>query len=175
MEPYDAVHLGGQALIVSGNQGGAALAANQAKEFSEDRVGGMLIEISGRLVGKHERRFVRKGAGNRNPLLLAAGQLGGSMVKALGKTERAEQLLCAYSRGLRLGAEDELWQHHILDGIELGQQVMELIHEAEELAPEPRSSVIVEPRCFLAAQPDRALKAPLEQANRLEEGGFARS
>ena len=44
MEPYDAIHFRSKALIVSGDQGGAALPAHQIQEF-----------------GEHLRRYARRG------------------------------------------------------------------------------------------------------------------
>ena len=52
MEADDAVHAGGEAFIVRGDQRRAALAADQRQEFGENLVGGSLIEIAGGFVGK---------------------------------------------------------------------------------------------------------------------------
>ena len=53
--------------------------------------------------------------------------------------------------------------------------MMELVDEAEQFAPQPGPAVIVEPRSFLAAKPDRALEAALEQADSLQERRLART
>ena len=71
------------------------------EEFGEDDVGGMLVEIAGRLVGEDQRRPVGERAGDRDALLLAARQLGRAMVEPLGEAERAEQLLGPLARGSR--------------------------------------------------------------------------
>ena len=98
MQPHDAVHLRGDALVVSRDQRRAALAAHEAEELGEDDVGGVLVEIAGRLVGQHQRRLVGERAGDGDALLLAARQLRRAMIEPLGKPERAEQLLGALRR-----------------------------------------------------------------------------
>ena len=72
MQPEHPVHLGGDALVVGGDQSGAAFVADQAEEFGEDDVGGGLVEIAGRLVGEDEGRPVGERTGDGNALLLAA-------------------------------------------------------------------------------------------------------
>ena len=144
MQPDDAVHLGGEALVVGGDQRGAAFAAHQVQELGEDGVGGVLVEIAGRLVGEHQRRLVGERAGDRDALLLAARQLGRAMLEPLAKAERAEQLLGALTGRLRLGAADELREDDIFGRVELGQQVVELVDEAEQVAAKPRAALVVE-------------------------------
>ncbi len=52
MEPKHPVHLRGDALIVGGDQSGAAFVADEAEEFGEDDVRRSLVEIAGGLVGE---------------------------------------------------------------------------------------------------------------------------
>ena len=78
-------------------------------------------------------------------------------------------------RHLRVGAPDELRQDDILPRVELGQQMVELVDEAEQLAAEPGTPFVVEPRSLMAIQPDGAGEASFEQADRLEHGRFARA
>ena len=49
------------------------------------------IEISGRLIGKKDFRAIDESAGERDPLLLAAGKLSGIMRCALGETDAPQQ------------------------------------------------------------------------------------
>ena len=72
MKADDAVHLGGEAFIVGGDEGGAAFAAHQREEFGENLVGGGFIEVAGRLVGEDQRRAIGERAGDGDALLLAA-------------------------------------------------------------------------------------------------------
>ncbi len=52
---------------------------------------------------------------------------------------------------------------------------MELVDETKRVATKPRPSVIVERRGLFAPDLDGTLEAALEQANRLQQGGLARS
>ena len=58
-------------------------------------VGGVRIEIAGRLVGEQHPRRVGDGAGDRDALLLAAGQFGRPMGDAVGEAEIGQDFLGA--------------------------------------------------------------------------------
>ena len=103
-------------LIVGRDQRRAAFAAHQVQEFGEDDVGGVLVEIAGRLVGEHQRRLVGERAGDRDALLLAARQLRRAMVEPLRRGRACRATARRASRAAsRLGAADELRQDDILD------------------------------------------------------------
>src|SRR5207248_2013844 len=59
--------------------------------------------------------------------------------------------------------------------VEFGQQVVELINEAEELAAQARAALVVQCRRLLSVQLDRSLEPAFEQAHRLEQGRLART
>ena len=97
------------------------------------------------------------------------------MGEPVGEAERAEQGFGPLP-GRRLGrAADQLRDDHILDRGEIGEQMVELVDEAEPLAPRPRAAGLVEIGGLLAPDPDRALEAALEQPHRLQQGGLARA
>ena len=97
------------------------------------------------------------------------------MIEPLREAECTEQLLRPLARRLCLGAQHELRKDHVFDRIELGKQVVKLVDEAEQLAPEPRAAVVIELRSFLALKPEGTLKAAFEQTDRLEQGRLARA
>src|SRR5689334_992946 len=134
----------------------------------------MFVEIPGGLVGKDERRLVGERARNCNALLLAAGELRGTVVKALRQAELSEQILSAIPGILRVRALDQLRQNDVLDRIKFGQQVVELVNEAEQLPAKASAPVVVELGRFLALELDRALKSALQQSNGLKQCRFAR-
>src|SRR4051794_15653314 len=70
---------------------------------------------------------------------------------------------------------DELRKHDILDRIELGEQVVELVDEPEQVAAQARAAVVVELGGFLTLEPDRAFEAAFEKADRLEHRRLARA
>src|SRR4051794_19742840 len=96
------------------------------------------------------------------------------MVEPLREPEYAKQLLGPLSRRLRLGAADQLRKHDIFGRVELRKQVMKLIDETEEVAPEPRASVVVKLGGFLTLQADRAFESPFEEPDCLQERRLAR-
>ena len=77
VEADDAVHLGRDAFIMSGDQRRASLTPDEVEELGEDDVRRGLVKVAGRLIGKNQRRAVGEGPGNRNSLLLAARQFRG--------------------------------------------------------------------------------------------------
>jgi len=148
------VHLARETFVVRRDQRGAAFAPNEAEELAEHGIGGVLVEIACRLVGENERRFVCESPGYGDALLLAAGKLGRPVIEPLRQSKRAKQLSRPLVRGRGIRAVDQLRKHHILDRIELGQQVMELVDEPEKVSAEARAAVIVELGSFLAVQSD---------------------
>ncbi len=75
-QPQHAVHALGQFVVVRGDDGDDAGLADELQELLEDALGGLGVEIAGRLVGEQDQRGVGDGAGDGDALLLAAGQLG---------------------------------------------------------------------------------------------------
>ena len=63
------------------------------------------------------------------------------MIETLRQAKGAEQLFRALVRRRRVAASDQLRKDHIFDSVELGKQVVELIDEAEKVAPEPRAAL----------------------------------
>jgi hypothetical protein len=70
---------------------------------------------------------------------------------------------------------DQLRDDDILLGAEIGEEVVELIDEAQRIAAEAGAPVIVEPGGFLALDRDRAFEAAFEQPDRLEQGRLSRA
>ena len=87
VQPQHPIHLGGDPLVVGGDEGGAAFVANEAEEFGEDDVGGALVEIAGRLVGEDQGRPVGERPRDGDPLLLAPRKLARPVGEPLGKAE----------------------------------------------------------------------------------------
>ena len=74
MQPYHAVHLGGEPLVVGGDQRSTSLPPNQCQELGQHFVGRGFVEVAGRLVRKNQRRAIGERACDRDALLLAARQ-----------------------------------------------------------------------------------------------------
>ena len=123
------------------------LALTSARKRAEHVVGGLRVEVAGRLVGQQHPGAVGDRAGDGDSLLFAAGQFRRAMALALSETEIGEQFARA-GRGLSAREpRDHLRQDEILERRELRQQVMELVDEADVAcasAPSARSSLMVE-------------------------------
>ena len=66
------------------------------------------VQVAGRLVGEHDRRVVGQRARERDPLLLAAGQLRRIVMGAAGQPDFLQQLLGARPR---VGDAGDLHRH----------------------------------------------------------------
>jgi hypothetical protein len=75
LEAHQPLAVGGDVRLVRDQQDGDAALLVQLLERAHDLLAGLRIEVAGRLVGQHQRRIAHQRAGDRHPLLLAAGQL----------------------------------------------------------------------------------------------------
>src|SRR6185295_18604843 len=96
------------------------------------------------------------------------------MIEPLAEAERTEQQLGACARLIGLGTVNKMRQCDILDRREIGQQMMELIDEAEPVPAQTGAAIVIELRGFLPVNADRSFEPPLEQPDRLEQRRFAR-
>ena len=88
----------GQARVVRGDDHGRAVLRGEIREQVDDLPARRRVEVAGRLVGEHDARLDRQRACDRDALLLAARQVRGQMVRALGQPDLAEQLERAFPR-----------------------------------------------------------------------------
>ena len=102
------------------------------------RVGGLLVEVAGRLVGQQQRRPHDQRPRHRDPLLLAARQHARPVRQPLAETDPPQQLLGARPRLGRRHPRDPHRHLGVLERGELRQQVMELEDEADVAVAEAR-------------------------------------
>ena len=89
------------------------------------------VEVARRLVGNHEHRLVDEGAGDRDALLLAAGQFDRVGVRAVLQAHPLQDLERAPAL-LHVGhAEDAQREHHVLEHGLARDQLEVLEDEAE--------------------------------------------
>src|SRR5918995_2072295 len=74
-EAQDAVGALGDPLVVGDEHEGDLELAVQAGEQVHDHLAAAGVEVAGRLIGEHHARRAHQRAGDRHPLLLAAGEL----------------------------------------------------------------------------------------------------
>ncbi len=101
-----------------------------------------LIEIAGRFVGQQQRGVVRDRAGDRDALALAARKLPRPVRAAGGEAERVEELVGPLQRGGGRDAGEALGQGDVLAGGEVAEEVVELVDEADPVAPD-RGALLV--------------------------------
>src|SRR2546429_300647 len=136
-----------RSLVRDDEQGGAVLAAD-AQELVEHFVGGAGIKAGARLVRKDQRRVVGQRTCDRDPLLLASGELVRLVRQPRAETQAREDLGSSPALlGLRARAGEHHGEHHVLESGEGREQGERLGDVADVLRPEagptprPRSAV----------------------------------
>ena len=158
---------------MGGHQGGEAGGADQRDQDAEDVGGGVRIEVAGGLVGEQQARAVGHRARDGDALLLAARELGRPVQEALPQAEEAQELARPLA-GLALRQPaDELRHHHVLQGREFRQEVVELVDEAHLLAPQAGALGIPHRGRRTAADIDLAAVGALQQAGEVQQGALA--
>jgi hypothetical protein len=70
----DAVEAAGEIEVVGGDQCGEARVADEIEEGVQDTLAGRVVEVAGRLVAEQDPGIVGERPGDRDALLLAAGE-----------------------------------------------------------------------------------------------------
>src|SRR5688572_24644962 len=125
----DAVGVGGDVLLVGDDDHGLSLAVD-GLEGGEDLVAGLGVEVPGGLVGEDDRRPVDQGAGDGDTLALAARQLVGAVLHAVGQADDGEGLggaILAFARA-EPGIDER--QLDVVERVGARQQVEGLEDEA---------------------------------------------
>jgi len=165
------VGVGGGDGVVGDHDDGRAEPVHGVAEQREDLGGGGGVEGAGGLVAEDHVGAGDEGAGDGDPLLLAAGELGGPPGALVGEADLAEDLGGAAPVGAAPG-EPQREQHVLLDG-ERGQQVEGLEDEAEAAAAQFGELVLAEACDLGAAEPDGAGGGAVESGGALQEGRLA--
>src|SRR5687768_8917527 len=137
-------------LLVRDHHDGVPLFMHLADE-GHDLVRRLRVEVPRRLVGQDERRPIDEGAGDRRPLLLAAGQLVRARVHAMRELDPFEKLERAGARLGRIGLRGvERRQQHVLEDRRARQQVEALEDIADLAVADRRQLLLVEAARVLA-------------------------
>jgi hypothetical protein len=119
----------------------------QLQQERRDSLGGRAVEVTRRFVAEEQRRIPDERPGERGALLLAAGELRGTVIEAIGQPHTGEQLArsCAVARRIgRARPGDERRRQHVLEHRALRQEGMVLEHEADVLVAERRLCALAE-------------------------------
>lgn len=123
------IGIGGVILIVCDHNQGLAVPLHRQLEQIDDIFTVFAVEISGRFVGKNNRRLGCERPPNRHTLLLPAGKLRRKMMLAVREAQNVHQLINI--RPVRLFVIKEERQHHVFFHIQLGNQVICLKNEPD--------------------------------------------
>ena len=139
----------------------------------DDLLAGRLVEIAGRLVGDEDGRIGRQRAGQRDALLLAAGELRRIVMQALAKPDRCQLLRGAISR---VGIAGEFQRHRDVFQRRHGRdQVKRLEHDADLAAAEAGQRVLVEGIERRAVDHHLSAIGAFQPRHHHQQGGFARA
>ncbi len=152
---------------------GAALGGRQLRDRLVDEAGTRLVELARRLVREQQPRPVRERGAERDPLLLAAGELRGAGAELLAQPDPAQQLLGAGSPVAPLGAEAEPDQ---LARGQLGRErlLVVLVEIAHDLGAVARAAGAAERAEVLAEDADRPGRGKVEAGEDPQERRLAR-
>ena len=100
------------------------------------------VEVTGRLVGQDDTGFGRQGAGDGNPLLLAARQLVRPVIHPIREPHRPQSLFGPPAPFPTAPAGIHQGQFHLPDGRRSGQQIVYLEYEPDALVSNPRQIIV---------------------------------
>src|SRR4249920_2740951 len=131
------VHLLGYQRVVGDHDDGDAELAVSPSQRCEHLACRRSVQFAGRLIGEDHLRLVRDRHGDRDALLLAAGQLRRASLGAIVDAHQLQQLLHAVLPIRLRYAGEAHRQLHILGSSQVGQEVSSglLPDEADDLAP----------------------------------------
>ena len=161
-EEEHAIGLGGRAGVVRDHHDGATEVARRVAQQAEHLGRRAGVEVAGRLVREHDGRLGDERAGDRDALLLAAGELGGAVALAVGEADAVDQVGDAALRGgVRASGETDR-EGDVLLGGERREQVEALEDEADAISAEARERCFLELRDVLTGDRDGAAGRAVE-------------
>src|SRR5215204_97685 len=125
------------------------------------------VEVSGGLVGEHDGGPRDERSGDRDALLLSAGELRGAMRPPAAQPDRVQQALEQLLVGM--SARDSHRQGDVLLGGQDGHQVEELEDEAQLVAPQLGQAAVVQPGDLLAVDPHLAAGRMVEPGEHMHQ------
>ena len=131
------------------------------------------VQVAGGLVGKEQARPVDEGAGDRDSLLLAAGELAGVVPQPVSEAHRG-QLRPGPVEGVGL-ARELAGRGHVLESGHGGDEMEGLEDDPDVAAPKPRERVLVQGGQVMSGRRDLPAGGAFKAADDHEQGGLARA
>ena len=156
------------------HEGRAAL-ARELQHQREHRVGGAAVQVAGGLVGQHAGRVRHQGAGDRHALAFAAREFGRAVLHAVLQAHGGQHLLGLPVHLRQRQAADPQRHADVVQRAEFGQQVVELVDEAEVFVAQPPLRGRIQPAQLAAHQLHRAAGGRIEAAQHVQQRALARA
>ncbi len=131
------------------------------------------VEVAGRFVREHELRLRHQRTGNGCALTLATGELMRTVRQTLAQPHALQDLACAILRFARVHPTHEQRHGDVFQRRELGQQVMELVDEADRVVAQLAPFLLAEQMNVLAVDEDLATRRLVEPAEDLQQRRFS--
>ena len=165
----------GEGFVVGDDDEGLAETVAEIEEELVQLLLVFAVETARGFVGKDDGGIVDEGTGHSHALFLSAGEFVGLVVGPLGEIHELEQFFGA-PLSLAMGCAGNVgWNHDVLDGRELGQQLVELEYETEMTVAEVGQFLLREGSGVDAVDTYGAAVGPVEGADDLQQGGLAGS
>jgi hypothetical protein len=149
---------------------GAPVAIELLKKLEDSTAGGG-VEIAGRFVGEKNLRGIGERSGNRDALLLAAGQLSREVVAAGAESNAGDQISCSLGGA---GGSSQLQRDlHILQSRKGRNQLKRLEDEADFFPAQPRALVLVQLAEVRVVEDHRASRWCIKTSEQAEQGGLS--
>ena len=130
------------------------------------------VEVAARLVGEQQRRVVDEGAGDRDALLLAAGELVGVAVQLGREADQAQRLRhLGADRGAAGADHLQRVGDVVVDGA-VGEQ-LEVLEDRADVAPQLRDLLLRQGADVAAGDADAAVGGRLVADQGLDQGRLA--
>ena len=133
---------------------------------------GLGVQRPGRLVGEHHLRPGDERPGDRDPLLLASGELGRTVAQAFLQTDPRGDF--AHLRAPRAATVQPQRQTDVLGDRQRRHQVEGLEDEPDPLSPQDRQPPLTEPRQVNVTERDGAGGRPVKPSGNMKERALAR-
>jgi acyl-CoA thioesterase-1 len=175
--PDHALGVLGDAGVVRHQDDGDPLLLVELLEHLQHLLARARVEVAGGLVGEQQARLVDERAGDRDALLLAAGELRRVVVEPLAEPHALQQLRRA-ALGLAVGdrvVRVRQRHHHVLQRAGAGQQVEVLEDEPDLAVADERAAVGAEGGNLLAIEPVFAGRGVVETPEDVHERALARA
>ena len=154
--------------VVRDDHRGRAELCVDARDHLQDDLPGLVVEGPGRLVAEQDIGALGDRARHRDALLLAARQLGREVVEPVREPDQRERVRRVHRIGRDVGH-----QRDVLARGEARDQIVELEHEADVLAPEARQLRLVRAAEVVVEEVGLAARRDVESAQDVQQGRLA--